>query len=110
MIAEWTDSGQSDYERIAPLHVHHSDDEGWYVLDGMLRFRIGDEIREIGAQGAVLARKGTPHAHGNTRHGQPVRYLLVMTPRLRALVQSLHEPVAGDYREIFRAHDSELLA
>jgi mannose-6-phosphate isomerase-like protein (cupin superfamily) len=110
VIVEWTDSGQSDYEWIAPLHVHHSDDEAWYVLDGMLRFRIGDEIREIGAQGAVLAPKGTPHAYGNARHGQPVRYLLVMTPRVRALVQALHEPGAGDYREIFRAHDSELLA
>ena len=110
VIVEWADSGQSGYEWIAPLHVHYSDDEAWYVLDGMLRVRIGDEIREVGAQGAVWAPKGTPHAYGNARHGQPVRYLLVMTPRLRALVRALHEPGAGDYREIFRAHDSELLA
>jgi mannose-6-phosphate isomerase-like protein (cupin superfamily) len=109
VIVEWTDSGDSGYEWIAPLHVHHDDDEAWYVLEGVLRFRIGDEIREARAGSAVLAPKGTPHAYGNARPGQPARYLLVMTPRIRALVQALHEPGAADYAEIFKAHDSELL-
>jgi len=109
VIVEWTDSGESEFEWIAPLHVHHGDDEAWYVLEGMLRFRIGDEIREVGPHGAVLAPKGTPHAFGNARRGQAARYLLVMAPRIRALVHALHEPGAGDYGEIFRAHDSELL-
>jgi hypothetical protein len=34
----------------------------------------------------------------------------VMTPRIRALVESLHQPGASDYPAIFRAHDSELLS
>ena len=37
------------------------------------------------------------------------RYLLVMTPKIRALVHALHEPDARDYAAIFRAHDSEML-
>ena len=110
VIVEWTDSGESEYEWIAPLHVHHADDEARYVLEGLLRFRLGDEIRELGPRGAVLAPKGTPHAYGNARRGQPARYLLVMTPKIRALVQALHEPGAGDYAAIFSAHDSELLS
>jgi len=75
----------------------------------VLRFRIGDSLVEAGPGSAVLAPKGTPHAYGNARRGQPARYLLVMTPKIRALVQALHEPGAGDYAAIFRAHDSELL-
>jgi mannose-6-phosphate isomerase-like protein (cupin superfamily) len=109
VLVEWTDSGESEWEWIAPLHVHHADDEAWYVLEGALRFRIGDEIIEAGPGGAVLAPKGTPHAYGNARRGTPARYLLVMTPKIRALVEALHEPGAGDYAAIFRAHDSELL-
>jgi mannose-6-phosphate isomerase-like protein (cupin superfamily) len=109
VIVEWTDSGESEWEWIAPLHVHH-DDEAWYVLDGMLRFRIDDEVFEAGSHSAVLTPKGTPHAYGNARRGQPARYLLVTTPKIRALVQALHEPGAGDYAAIFRAHDSELLS
>ena len=109
VIVEWTDSGESEYEWIAPLHVHHADDEAWYVLEGMLRFRIDDEIRQVGPHSAVLARKGTPHAYGNARRGEPARYLLVMTPKIAALIEALHAPGAGDYAEIFRSHDSELL-
>ena len=109
MIVEWTDAGESEWEWIAPLHVHHADDEAWYVLEGALRFRIGDSEYEGGPGSAVLAPKGTPHAYGNARRGQAARYLLVMTPKIRALVQALHEPGAHDYAAIFRAHDSELL-
>jgi mannose-6-phosphate isomerase-like protein (cupin superfamily) len=109
VIVEWTDSGESQWEWIAPLHVHHADDEAWYVLEGLLRFRIGEDTREAGPGGAVLAPKGIPHAYGNARRGQPARYLLVMTPKIQALVQALHEPGAGDFAAIFRAHDSELL-
>jgi quercetin dioxygenase-like cupin family protein len=75
----------------------------------MLRFQIGEEICEAGPGGAVMAPKGTPHAYGNAKHGQPARYLLVMTPKIRALVKALHEPGVGDYAAIFRAFDSELL-
>jgi hypothetical protein len=32
-----------------------------------------------------------------------------MTPRIRALVQALHQPGADDYAAIFHAYDSELL-
>jgi uncharacterized cupin superfamily protein len=109
VMVEWTDPGESEREWIAPLHVHHADDEAWYVLEGVLRFRIGEETFEAGPGAAIFAQKGTPHAYGNANRGQPARYLLVMTPRIQALIRALHEPGAGDYAGIFRAHDSELL-
>jgi mannose-6-phosphate isomerase-like protein (cupin superfamily) len=110
VMVEWTDSGQSEREWLVPLHVHHADDEAWYVLEGTLHFKIGDEKLEAGPGSAVLAPKGVPHAWGNARPGQPARYLLVMTPTIRALIDALHEPGASDYAAIFRAHDSELLS
>jgi mannose-6-phosphate isomerase-like protein (cupin superfamily) len=109
VVVEWTDAGDSRWEWIAPMHVHYADDEAWYVLEGTLRVRLGDDVVEAGPQSAVLAPKGTPHAYGNARHGERARYLLVMTPRIRSLVQALHEPGAGDYEAIFKAHESELL-
>jgi mannose-6-phosphate isomerase-like protein (cupin superfamily) len=110
VVVEWSDSGESGFDWIAPLHVHHKDDEAWYVLDGVLRFRVGDETFEVGAGGGAVAPKGIAHAYGNGRRGQPARYLLVMTPKIRSLVRALHEPGASDYAAIFRAYDSELLS
>ena len=62
----------------------------------------------LGAGGAVMARRGIPHAYRNAG-AVPARYLLVMTPRIAHLVDAVHEPGA-DFRALFAAHDSELLA
>jgi mannose-6-phosphate isomerase-like protein (cupin superfamily) len=107
---EWSDPGGGEREWIAPLHVHHLDDEAWYVLEGRLRFRLGEDELEAGPSEYVIARKGTPHAYGNALK-KPVRYLLISTPRILELVEELHAPAgdALDYRAIFRKYDSEML-
>jgi mannose-6-phosphate isomerase-like protein (cupin superfamily) len=91
VVAEWKDPGGGhDPPRfIAPLHVHHDDDEAWYVLEGALRVRLGDRDIQVPAGGAVLAPRGTPHTYWNPQPG-PTRYVLVMTPRIRALIEALH--------------------
>ncbi len=63
VIVEWTAEVGDHW--IAPLHVHHEDDEAWYVLSGTLGFRLGDEEVEAHAGSAVLARRGTPHTFWN---------------------------------------------
>jgi mannose-6-phosphate isomerase-like protein (cupin superfamily) len=110
VVAEWQDDGQSSAERpIAPLHVHHDDDEAWYVLEGLLGFVRGEERIEATAGTAIAVPRGTPHTFWNA-HAKPTRYLIVMTPRIAALVDALHEPAAaGRIDEVFREHASELL-
>jgi mannose-6-phosphate isomerase-like protein (cupin superfamily) len=82
VLAEWRDpGGETDPPRyIAPLHIHHSDDEAWYVLQGALRFRLDDEEVEAQAGGAVIAVRGVAHTYWNPRP-DPARYVLVMTTR-----------------------------
>ena len=106
VIVQWT-AEVGDYW-IAPLHVHHEDDEAWCVLRGTLRFRLGDQEVEAGPGSAVLARRGTPHTYRNAGH-EEAEYLLVMPPRIASLIDAIHEPGA-DVPALFRAHASELLA
>jgi mannose-6-phosphate isomerase-like protein (cupin superfamily) len=110
VLVEWSDpGGVTSRERpIAGLHVHHCDDEAWYVLEGTLGFRVGDDEVEAGPGAAVFVPRGTPHSFWNAGAG-PARYVLVMPPRLKALVEALHAPGAGDFAGIFREHASELL-
>jgi mannose-6-phosphate isomerase-like protein (cupin superfamily) len=112
VVVEWGDPGgvTGPDRPIAGLHVHHSDDEAWYVLEGTLGFRLGDETVEAGPGEVVFARRGTPHTFWNARLG-PARYVLVMTPRIHRLVEALHGPGSGprDFAAIFREHASELL-
>lgn len=105
VLVEWTAEVGTHW--IAPLHVHHADDEAWYVLEGTLGFRVGDEEVEARSGAAVLAARGVPHTFWNA--GDCVaRYLLVMTPKIAALIEAIHAPGA-DVPALFAAHDSEIL-
>jgi mannose-6-phosphate isomerase-like protein (cupin superfamily) len=41
------------------------EDEAWYVLEGTLRFRIGDREIEAHAGTAVFGPRGVPHTYAN---------------------------------------------
>ena len=44
-----------------PLHLHRADDEAWFVLEGELTFRIGDDTLAAPAGAFVWAPRGLPH-------------------------------------------------
>ena len=105
VLVEWTAEVGTHW--IAPLHVHHADDEAWYVLEGELGFRLGDEEVVATAGAAVIAPRGTPHTYWNSGETE-ARYLLVMTPNIAQLIAAIHAPGA-DIGALFAAHESELL-
>jgi mannose-6-phosphate isomerase-like protein (cupin superfamily) len=108
VVADWTDPGTHPGRPIAGLHVHRSDDEAWIVLTGRLGFRVGDEEREVAAGESILVERGTPHSYWNAA-AEPARYLLVMTPRIHALIEALHSGDRADFARIFEEFDSLLL-
>ena len=105
VLVEWT--AEVGRHWIAPLHVHHADDEAWYVLEGELGFRLGDEEVVAGAGSALMAPRGTPHTFWNAGEVE-ARYLLVMTRRIAHLIEAIHASGA-DIPALFAEHDSGLL-
>jgi mannose-6-phosphate isomerase-like protein (cupin superfamily) len=100
-IHEWRGSGP------ATLHVHNADDEAWHVLAGELTFRYADRSEIVGAGRTVFVAAGVAHTF---TAGPEARYLIILTPRLRALIRELQEnrdPTA--VAEVYRRFDSELL-
>ncbi len=88
------------------MHVHHEDDEAWYVLDGELRFHFGDRSEVAPAGSMVFAPAGVPH----TYEALPgARYLIVLTPRLGALIAELQSTPPAQHPDVYRRHASELL-
>jgi quercetin dioxygenase-like cupin family protein len=70
-----------------PLHIHHTEDELFHILEGELRFRVGDEELRVRAGDTVLAPKGVPHT------------CLVESERGRWLVATAH----GDFERFVRS-------
>ena len=113
VIVEWRDAGgpAGPPRLIAPPHLHHNDDEAWYVLDGVLRVRVGEDEVEARAGSGVFAPRGIPHTYWNPGPG-PVRYLPIMTANIMRLIGEIHampdrNPAA--LRAVFLKYDSELL-
>jgi len=113
VVAEWKDAGgpPGPPRWIAPLHLHHDDDETWYVLEGAMCVRVGKDVVEARSGTAVFVPRGTAHTYWNPGPG-PVRYVLVMTSNTYALMQEIHamkDRSSAALRAVFEKHDSELV-
>jgi quercetin dioxygenase-like cupin family protein len=60
-------------------HVHANEDEGWYALEGDLRFRLGDDILPAPTGSFVFIPRGVPHCFQNVGD-RPARVLAIFTP------------------------------
>ena len=61
-----------------PLHIHHHEDEAWYILDGKMTFFVGDQSLEATAGCFVYAPRGIPHTF--TVDVEPTRVLVLASP------------------------------
>ena len=52
-----------------PPHVHHCEDESFYVLEGQFDFLSGEETLRAGSGSLIYVPKGTLHAHKNVGEG-----------------------------------------
>jgi uncharacterized protein YjlB len=100
-LYEWSGSGPGY------LHVHYADDEAWHVLEGTLTFRFGDRQVEAPAGTTVFVPAGVPHSYFEA--AGPTRYLIILTPRLRALIAALHGAPPEQHAAIMRQFESDLL-
>jgi quercetin dioxygenase-like cupin family protein len=62
-----------------PLHVHAGEDESWYVIEGELRFRLDEDMRDTPAGTFVFVPRGIRHCFQNVGR-QPARILVMFTP------------------------------
>ncbi len=62
----------------APLHVHHRDDEGFWVLEGSVTFEVGEAIIEASAGDYVFGPRDIPHRYTVGNDG--CRMLFILLP------------------------------
>jgi quercetin dioxygenase-like cupin family protein len=61
-----------------PLHVHSRENEAMYVLEGQIRFRVGDDEFVAGPGTWVWQPRGVPHTFRVESEG--ARALVIFTP------------------------------
>ena len=72
---------------VPPRHLHHREDEAFYILEGEMTFLVGEETIKAAPGMMVFAPRGI--AHSFTIDTDQVRFLVLITP--------------GGFEEFFRA-------
>lgn len=67
----------------AELHAHAESEQAIFILEGVMKAEIGEEIRELGPESLVYIPAGTPHR------------IVVISDQLRCLV--LYSPPLKDW-------------
>jgi quercetin dioxygenase-like cupin family protein len=105
----------------APLHVHHNEDETFYVLEGEVTFLVGDERIDAAAGDFLFAPRDIPHAY--VVRSERARMFVTASPAgIEQLFVSLGVPVTGaepptdvvmppmpEMTRLFAAHGAEIL-
>ncbi len=63
----------------SPPHIHHREDEAFWVLEGELDILVGETKFRVGAGSFVHLPKGVLHSYENVS-AKPARFLTLMVP------------------------------
>jgi quercetin dioxygenase-like cupin family protein len=75
----------------SPLHVHHNEDEWFYVIEGELTFWVGGQVTTASAGSFVYGPREVPHTF--IVSSAEARFLLVTEPAgLENFIRALSEP------------------
>lgn len=69
--------------RVPPPHSHSGNEEIVYVLEGVLRYAVDDDVRDLGPGDHMRTPCGSVHAFSNP-HEQTARALVALTPDIGA--------------------------
>jgi quercetin dioxygenase-like cupin family protein len=96
---------------MPPLHLHHREDEGFYVIAGRMTLHLPGRAIELGPGEFALAPRGVPHTY---RVGDaPAHVLVTSTPsgfeRFVGAVATLEELDPAALTAVAGDHDIEIL-
>ncbi len=78
----------------APLHVHHREDEAFWILEGDVTIEVGDTVIECHAGDYAFGPRDIPHRY--TVGDAGCRMLFILTPGgFERLVRDMGEPAAA---------------
>jgi mannose-6-phosphate isomerase-like protein (cupin superfamily) len=95
-----------------PLHLHHAQDEWFFVREGEFLFQIGEDAFRLKAGDSIFAPRKVPHAFANV--SDTGKLMIVYQPagtieRFFLDGSRLTNPSPADMQQLFRANGMEIV-
>jgi quercetin dioxygenase-like cupin family protein len=99
--------------RGTPMHIHHSQDEVFYVLEGNYHFQAGEDKFRLGAGDSIFLPMKVPHAWTQVSDKGKMAVLFQPAGKMEnfftAVAALKNEPTAGEMARLFADNDMEIV-
>jgi mannose-6-phosphate isomerase-like protein (cupin superfamily) len=98
-----------------PMHVHHGQDEWFFVREGEFIFKVGDEKYHLGPGDSLLGPRRVPHAFVSLSDNSTLIVAFVPAGTIEQLFHEISEvnrlriPTIEDWCTISRAHAVDIV-
>jgi quercetin dioxygenase-like cupin family protein len=99
--------------RGTPLHIHHKQDEVFYVIEGAYYFKVGDEKYHLTAGDSIFLPRKVPHAW--TQESEKGKMTVTLQPagKLENFFITMaaldHEPTFEEVAKIFADNEMQVV-
>ncbi len=96
-----------------PLHIHNSQDEIFYVIDGEYYFQVGDEKYNMAAGDSIFLPRKVPHAW--TQKSEKGKMTVIVQPAGKledffvTMAELDHELTKEEIKKIFADNDMDVI-
>ena len=96
-----------------PLHVHHSQDEVFYVVEGSYLFQVGEDRFNLSAGDSIFLPRKVPHAW--TQIAEKGKLIVLFQPAGKmedffVTMSTLdHEPTPAEIAKVFADNDMQIV-
>ena len=93
-----------------PLHIHKNQLEIFHVIQGDIRFRVGEEEVDVSSGGTAVVPAGAPHTFFNLSEAKAIiHFELLPAGQSERFFEKLTTGAFDDPAKLFEDHDLELL-
>jgi quercetin dioxygenase-like cupin family protein len=96
-----------------PLHVHHAQDEIFYVIEGSYKFQIGDDLYDLTIGDSIFLPRQVPHAWTQASEKGKMTVIVQPAGKLENFFLTMaaldHEPGQQEISKIFSENDMQVI-
>ena len=99
--------------RGTPLHIHHAQDEIFYVIEGAYKFQVGDDKHDLTTGDSIFLPRKVAHAWTQVSEKGKMNVIMQPAGKLENFFVTMaalkHEPSQQEIAKIFSDNDMQIV-